>query len=42
MADGIRPMRHETLTHEQARIDCDDPGLLSQTPVSVLPERVDP
>lgn len=42
MADGIRPMRHETLTREQARIDCDDPGLLSPTPVSVLPERVDP
>lgn len=42
MADGVRPMRHETLTFESAEIDCDDPGLLSATPVSLLPERAQP
>lgn len=37
MADHIRPMRHEGLTAENAQIDCDDPTLLSPTPITSTP-----
>ncbi len=34
MADGIRPMRHETIVSEQADVDCDEPALLSTAAIS--------
>ncbi|HEV7309997.1 glycoside hydrolase family 28 protein [Ensifer sp.] len=35
MADGVRPMRHETIVAECADVDCDEPALLSRAPISV-------
>ncbi|WP_288427612.1 glycoside hydrolase family 28 protein [uncultured Agrobacterium sp.] len=35
MADHIRPMRHEAIVCEQAEVRCDDPSLISQSPISL-------